>query len=257
MPTNDGFDSDYRLPRFLADEPEQQGIAKASDRTPVSSRVLKASIWVAAATALGIAVLSVVNPMMLFAEVTASFADVKALLADKPTPQAVADQSTPTIQSASDVQPAPPAEKEEPAREQVAAVSEPAVQREADSNEPVTEELFRQFQAWAAERDARTQPNPAPSAQDGPAPIVQNAPAQVAEDARASLRPAQKRRHARPIHSARAELPPVHTPRKKVRRAQSPRVQEPPAQEARAPEPGQGGQDAQPPSFLQSLGFRN
>ena len=257
MPTKDDFDPDYRLPHFLADEPEQQSIVKAWDSTQTSSRVLKASIWVAAATAVGIAILSVVNPMMLLAEITASFEDVKALLADKPTPQAVVDQSTPTIQSVSDVQPAPPAEKEEPAREQVAAVSEPAVQREADSNEPVTEELFRQFQAWAAERDARRPPEPAPSAENAPAPVVQNASPQVADNARASLRPVQKRRHVRSGQNARAEMPPVHTPRKKVRRAQNPRVQEPPAQEARAPEPGQGGQDAQPPSFLQSLGFRN
>ena len=66
MPTKDDFNPDHRLPRFLAREPEQQSLGKAWDRAVISSHVLKASIWAAAATALSIAILSVVgNPVTL------------------------------------------------------------------------------------------------------------------------------------------------------------------------------------------------
>ncbi len=67
MPTKDGFNPDHPFPRFLTDEPEQQGIGKAWDRAVISSRVLKASILAATATAIGIAILSVGNPVTLFA----------------------------------------------------------------------------------------------------------------------------------------------------------------------------------------------
>ena len=71
MPTKDDFNPDHRLPRFLAREPEQQSLGKAWDRAVILSHVLKASIWAAAATALSIAILSVVgNPVTLL--VTAS-----------------------------------------------------------------------------------------------------------------------------------------------------------------------------------------
>ena len=76
MPTKDDFNPDQRLPRFLARQHEQQALGKAWDRAVISSRVLKASIWAAAATALSIAILSVVgNQVTLLADVTASIAD--------------------------------------------------------------------------------------------------------------------------------------------------------------------------------------
>jgi hypothetical protein len=50
MPTKDDFNPDHRLPRFLAREPEQQSLGKTRDRAVISSHVLKASIWAAAAT---------------------------------------------------------------------------------------------------------------------------------------------------------------------------------------------------------------
>ena len=97
MPTRDGFSPDHPVPLFLADEPEQQGIGKARYRAVIVSRVLKASILVATATAIGIAILSVGNPVTLFADVTASLVDKSAL-------QPETDQSTPTIQSTADAQ---------------------------------------------------------------------------------------------------------------------------------------------------------
>ena len=97
MPTKDDFNPDHRLPRFLAREPEQQSLGKAWDRAVISSHVLKASIWAAAATALSIAILSVVgNPVTLLADVTASIADVTASLAHKSALQPDTYQSMPT-----------------------------------------------------------------------------------------------------------------------------------------------------------------
>jgi hypothetical protein len=255
MRIKDGFNPDHRLPRFLADEPEQQVMGKAWDRAVISSRVLKASIWAAAATALGIAILSVGNPVTLFADVTASIADVKASLVDKSALQPGTDQSAPTIQSTADVQALSPTAKDAPPREEIAAASEPAGQSQTENSEPASEGLFRQFQAWAAEKDAQV--GPVQSVQDAPAQVLPNAPPQVAEDTRASLRPMQKHRHVRHADNARAEMRPVHNPRKKVRREQNSRVQDPPAQEARAQEQGQVVQNVQAPSFLQTFGWRN
>jgi hypothetical protein len=248
MPTEDGFNPDHPLPLFLADEPEQQRIGKAWDRAVISSRVLKASILVATATAIGIAILSVGNPVTLFADVTASLVDKSAL-------QPGTDQSTPTIQSTADAQALPLTAKDAPTRNEIAAASESAGQSQTENSEPSSEALFRQFQAWAAEKDAQAQIGPIQSVQDAPAQVAENAPAQVAEDARAALRPMQKHRHVRPVHSARAEIRPVQNPRKKVRREQNAPVQVPPAQDARAQD--QSVQNAQAPSFLQAFGWRN
>ena len=198
MPTKDGLNPDH--PLFLADEPEQQGIGKAWDTAVISSRVLKASILVATATAIGIAVLSVGNPVALFADVTASLVDKSAL-------QPGTDQSTPTIQSTADAQALPPTAKDAPIRDEIAAAPESAGQSQTENSEPSSEALFRQFQAWAAEKDAQ--------AQVGPVQSVQDAPAQVVQNARAPLRPMQKHRHAGPVHRARAEIRPVHPPEKR------------------------------------------
>jgi hypothetical protein len=190
------------------------------------------------------------NPVTLLADVTASLAHKSALQPDT-------YQSMPTtIQSSADVQALPTAAKEVQAREENAASSEPTGQNPTEDGEG----LFRQFQAWAAEKDEQAEVGPVQSVQDAPAQvvqnapalIVQNAPAQIAEDTRASLK--QKHRHVRALRNAQAEMRPVHNPRKKVRREQK---QDAPAQLVRAPEQGQFVQNAQPPSFLQTFGSRN
>jgi hypothetical protein len=168
-----------------------------------------------------------------------------------------------TIQSTADAQAMPPTAKDAPTRDEIAAASESAGQSQTENSQPSSEALFRQFQAWAAEKDAQAQVGPVQSVQDAPAQVVQiapaqvaeNAPAQVAENARAPLRPMQKHRHVRPVQSARAEIRPVQNPRKKVRREQNVQVQVSPAQDARAQD--QSVQNAQAPSFLQTFGWRN
>jgi len=262
MPTKDDFNPDHTS-FFLADEPEQQGIGKAWDKAVISPRVLKAGILVATAAAIGTAVLSVGNPATLFADVTASLADKSAL-------QPGTDQSTPGIQSTADAQALPPA-KDAPIRDEIAAASEPASQTEASQSQtqasqsqtensgPSSEALFRQFQAWAAEKDAQAQVEPVQPAQDAPAQAVQTAAPELVEHARAPLR----HRHVRPVHNeradtrhnARAETRSVQNSRKKLRREQEVRAQVPPARDARTQE--QPVQNAQGPSFLQTFGWRN
>ena len=197
MPTKDDFDPDHRLPRFLDREPEQQSLGKAWDRAVISPHVLKASIWAAAATALSIAILSVVgNPVTFLASVTASIADVTASLAHKPALQSDTYQAIPiTIQSSANVQALPTVAKEVLARDENAASSEPTDQNPTENGEG----LFRRFHAWAAEKDEQAKVGAVQTVQDAtaqvvqnaPALVVQNAPAQIAEETRASLKPKQ------------------------------------------------------------------
>jgi hypothetical protein len=195
---------------------------------------------VAAATAIGIAFLLVGDRVTLFADVAAS-------LVDKSAPQPDTDQSTPTIQSTTDAQALPPTAKDAPTRDEIVAAPESAGQSQMEDSDPSSEVLFRQFQAWAAEKDAQ--------AKVGQVQSVQDAPAQVAENARVALRPMRKHRHVLSVHSARAEIRPVQNPRRKVRPEQNARVQDPPAQDARGQD--QSVQNAQVPSFLPTFGWHN
>src|SRR5882724_951864 len=111
MAIKDDFPDD-RFPLFLseyADEPEQPDIGRAWDTPVISSRIFKTGILVVTATAIaiGIALLSVGNPVAFFANVTASLVDKSAL-------QASPDQSTPTIQSTAGSQVLTPAARDEP-----------------------------------------------------------------------------------------------------------------------------------------------
>ena len=109
-------------------------------RAVISSRVLDVSILVATATAIGVTILLVGNPLALFAEV-------------KSAPQPGADQPTPIILTSAIQSPADP-EALSPTHE-IAAASELACQTKTGNSEPSSSEaLFRQFQAWAAEQGA-------------------------------------------------------------------------------------------------------
>jgi hypothetical protein len=191
MPTKDGFTPEHPLPLFLA-EHDEPDVGKIWDRTVISSRILKTSILVVAASV--IAILLVENPVALFANVTALLVDKLALLP-------LTGQSTPTIQSTSAA-----TARNEPARDEIVATFEP--DQSQTESEPPAAALFRQFQAWAAEKDAQAQVGPGQPVQADPAVVAQNAPAKVAENARAPVR--QKYRQVRPVQNARAEMWPVH-----------------------------------------------
>jgi hypothetical protein len=261
MATNDGFQPD-RAPIFLSEQPEETGqpdIGKAQDIAIISSRILKASIVAAAATAVGIAVLSIGNPATLVANVTDWWVD-------KPVPQAEDNPPASTIQSiaTAGTQDLPATTTDVPTREEIAAAVEPAEQRrepvmqsqlpaqpsqepaeqsQAEIGQPITEALFKQFQAWADEEEARKK-----------AAAAQPAPVRVAQDAPTPVRSAKKHRRVHAVQNARAEIR-TQRNRARLREEQDAREQVSPATDPRLQNPT--AQNPQPPTFLQSLGLGN
>lgn len=228
MATKDGFDPDDALPLFLsADEPEP-GIG--GDRAVISLRFVMAGVLVA--TAIGVSILSVRNPVTLFADVTASI--------DSSAPQPGTDESMPAIQSAviqtADAD-APRTAKDAPTGE--ISASELPSQTQAENSE-TSETLFREFRAWNAKRDGRDSAKP-----------VQDDPAPVAENALASVQPMHTHRRARTGRNARADIIRHEQKRGAHIRGQNERAQARPVQDARAQT--QPVQYAEPPSFLERL----
>jgi hypothetical protein len=251
MPTKAGFDPTHPLPQFLADRAEQD-IGNATDGAAPASRAFKASILIAIATATGIAVLAMGNPVGLLAEMSASLVGNST---PEPTPaiQSAADAPA-LVVSAADTQDLPPTTNEAPTRAEIAA-SEPTGQDQTEKTESPSETLFRQFQAWAVEQDAQAHDGPVQPVQDAPAQVVQNVPASAAKNIRVPYRQAQKRRQVRAaVRDARAEVR-AQKLRKQVPRAQGARAERPPIQDARAQD--QSLQNAQAPSFLPIFGQRN
>ena len=126
MATNDGFQPD-RSPIFLsrhAEETEQPDIGRAWDIATISSRILKTSILAVTVTAIGIAILSIGNPVALVANVTDWWVD-------KPALQPEADPSTSTIQTIASTQDLPPTTTDTPPRDEIAAAVEPADQSQS------------------------------------------------------------------------------------------------------------------------------
>lgn len=238
MPTNDGFTPNHPLPLFLSEHADEPDFEKAWDRAVISSRILKMSILVVTASV--IAILLVENPVALFANVTASLVNISAL---QPGP----DQSTPTIQSTAGTQALPPTARDAPARDEIAAASEPADQSQTEIHQPSAEDLFKQFQAWSSEEDARAPVGSVQPVPDAQAQVVQNAPAQV--------RPVQKHRQVQRVQNAPAEIRPERHPRAKVRREQNARAQVAPVQDPRAQD--QSVQNAQAPSLVPSFSWRD
>ena len=229
MATKNGFDPDDALPLFLsAEEPEPR---IGGDRAAISPRFVLAGILVATATAIGISILSVRNPVTLFADVTASI--------DSSAPQPGTDESMPAIQSAviQSTADAPPTAKDAPTGEITA--SEPASQTRAENSE-TSEALFREFQEWNAKQDARDSAKP-----------IQDNPAPVAENALASVRPMHTHRRARTVRNARTDIIRHVQKRGANIPQQNQRAQARPVQDARAQT--QPVQYAEPPSFLERL----
>jgi hypothetical protein len=254
MATKDGFPPDDRYPVFLSEQAEetvQPDIGNALGRAALSSRILKASILgVTATAAIGIAIVSVGDPVALVANVTATWADKPMLQPDSEL-QPGNDPPAPAIQSIAGTQDLPsttsdaPA-SDAPARNEIAAAVEPADQSQAEIGRPLTEALFKQFQAWADEQDTRTQVEPKQPVQAAPVRVVQDAPAQV--------RPAKKHRRVRSVQNARAEIRPQRNHRVRTREESAP-MPIAPVPDARAPEQ-QPVQNSQTPGLLQSFGFR-
>jgi hypothetical protein len=212
-----------------AEEPEQLGIGKAWDTAATSSRILKTNIpiLVVTAAAVFLAMLLVENPLPLFANATAS------LVA---TSEDDARQPTPSIQSTAIAEALPPTPSEAPRGDEIAAAIKIAYQSLSEIRQPPADalSLFEEFQAWAAEEDAR--------ARVGPVQPVQDARAQVVyHHARAQTPPPQTHRHVRRLHSARADVRAVQKHRV-VRSVQNARTKVRPVHNARQIRPEQDAQ---------------
>jgi len=259
MATNDP------IPLFLSDHtegPEQPVIGK--DRAVMSSRIVKTSILVVMAAAIVLAMLSGGNPLVLFENAMAS-------LVATSTPQDDTGQSMPSIQSTADAQALPPAASEAPTGGEKAAAFKAAAFKTADQSQteirqPPADVLLNKFQAWAAEEDARPQvPRVQPVQEEDARPQVQrvqpvqDAQAQTVQNSRAQVRHVKKQRRVRPVQNARAKMRRAQDARAQVRPEQNAQPQDRSVQDARAPaRPVQDAQPpAQPPGFLQSLGWRN
>jgi hypothetical protein len=249
MATEDGFQPGRSLV-FLpqhAEEIELLDIGRAWDIASIASLILRTSIVAATVTAIGIAVLSIENPVALVANVTDWWDDKPALQPDAEPPAS-------TVQTIAGTQDLPPTTTEAPPRDEIAAAVAPADQSraevgqsQAETGQPINEALFKQFQAWATEEETRAKVEPAQPVQAVPVKMEQDAPARV--------RPVKKHRQVRSMQNARAEVRPQRNQRAKLREEQDARGQAPPVADPRAQDPSV--QNAQTPSLLQSLGLRN
>ena len=214
METNDP------IPLFLSNPnevPEQTASLQPWERAVTASRILTTGIWFVTAAAIVFAVLSVINPLALFENATASLFATSA-------PQDGTGKSMPVIQSTADTQPLPPTASEAPTDGEIATSLKTADQSHTDIRQPTPEAALNQFQAWAAEEDAQAQVRPVQP--------VQNAQAQVAQTAPEQVRPVRTQRQVRPAQNARAKV--VKNVRAQVRRVQNDRAQVRPEQNARA-----------------------
>jgi hypothetical protein len=237
------------VPLFLsehAENSEQPDIEKAWDMAVISSRILRASIFSVMAAAIVFAILSMGNPVLLFANATAFLVATSA-------PQEGTDNSTPIIQSTAGAQALPPTASEAPTGDETAAPFETADQKQTEIRQPPAETLLSQFQAWAANEDARAEVRAVPSVQDAQPRPVQDAQSQPVQDARPQIRPVQRHRQLRRVQDARAEIRAAKNLRAKVRHKHYARVQARPVQDAQA----QQQPIPEAPSFLQSLGLRD
>jgi hypothetical protein len=250
MPTQDDFDSTQPPAFLLAD---RQDAENTPDRPAISSRVFKAIALIAVVTAIGAAALSVEDPMMLLANVTAP-------LVGNSGPQPESEQSTATVQpaaeapasiqsAAAEAQPVAQTTKEGPTQGQVqgqVAVAEPANEPASEKIEPASEDLFRKFQAWAADKDAQSKDA---QSQDAAVQPVEDAPVQgVKRVARVPHRLVPRQPRVYPVRNARAEVR-SQAPRKRVR------PEPPPTSDPRVQDPSV--QTGQPQSFLSTFGLRN
>jgi hypothetical protein len=189
MATRDHFASNNPFPRFLSDhaqEPEQPSIGKAWD-TFISSRTVHTTVLVFTAAAIVFAIVTVGNPIVLFASVTVPQGSTSA-------PEDGRGLSMPAFQSTANAEALlPPA----PRGDELLTAFKTAFEGNAEVAPPRAEALFNQFQDWAAEQDARLS--------RGPLQPPLDARAQVVKKARAL--PLPKPRPVQPEQTAAAQEP--------------------------------------------------
>jgi hypothetical protein len=143
------------VPLFLADhaeEPDVPAMLRAWDRAFIASRILKTGILFLTTAAIVLAVLSAGNPLELFAKARASLIGTSLIGAS--APQDSPGQLPLTIRSTADGQSLPPTSTDVPNGDETASAPEAADQSQIEIRQQPVENLLRQFQAWATEKDA-------------------------------------------------------------------------------------------------------
>ncbi len=234
--TPDGSLTDQRLPSFLsAKKAKQQNVGTTWEAAALSSRVLKISILAAAVALIGIVALQVEYPVTRVRKFMEPLTDMSAGQQDS-------SPSASTTRSSAEAEVSASVAADGPARDEVAAVPQPAGQVPTEGDNPSSDALFTQFQAWAAKQ-------PMPQAE--PAPLELDAPAPIAVDAPMPAPPLQKPRRPKPAQAAQTEPTHIPIPRARLQWGQTAHVEGRPAP---APHPhDQASQSAPAPSWLQSL----
>jgi hypothetical protein len=132
MARRDDFPPNDPMPLFLSgqyDEPREPAFARARDKAVTSRRILKASILAASAAAIAFSILSVENPLALFANAKASLIGISASPSN-------ASQPTPTLQAAVDVRTLPATIREAPSRDEIVAAFKSAHQSQPEIRQP-------------------------------------------------------------------------------------------------------------------------
>jgi hypothetical protein len=184
---------------FLFDQDEQPAqprIGKTWDSALIGSGIPKTTILFVAAAVIVAAVLLVGNPLALFANATAS-------LVGASIPEDSRAESMPSLQSIAGAQALRPPASEARAGDELAGAVKTADPGQPEVQQLSAGPLFRQFQAWAAEEDARSQVRPVQAIE--PVPPVQDARAQVVQNARAQIEPTHRRHQVRSDHIARQD----------------------------------------------------
>ena len=145
-------------PVLLSDdaEPEQRGVGKAW----VGVSLATASVIVFAVVSLG-------NPIALFAQVT------PPELSSSPPQDG--GQSMAIIPSPAIADISPPVPREAPTADELIAAFKGAFDAPTEAGQPSGEALFKQFQSWAAEESLRSPVRPLHGIQDAGAQVVQKA----------------------------------------------------------------------------------
>jgi hypothetical protein len=151
-------------PLFLSNhaKPEHRHIGKAW--VGIISSLATAAVIV-------FAVLLVRNPPVLFANATASRVSTSA-------PRDVSGQSMPTIQSTAAAPALSPTAREATAGDEMLSAFKAAFENKTKVDQPTSEAMFNQFQAWAAKEDAQAPVRPPQPVQDARVQVVQKVRAQ-------------------------------------------------------------------------------
>ena len=217
-------------PSDNGEEPDVAGMLRAWDRAEFASRILKASILLATAGAIVFAVLSAGNALVLFTKARASLIGTSA-------PQDDPGQPAPIIQSTADRQVSPPTApntpdaRDEPKGDDMTFSREAADQSQTEIPQQPAEDVLKQFQAWAAEKDAREKAAPVqpvepvetvePVQRAEPVQAAEDSPTPVAQESAPQVRHVQRHRQIRPLQNARAEIRPGQNARPGVRLAKN------------------------------------